>query len=47
MKQLYYELKNNAYDVRIMWCLLVITIIILLTIIVQNTHDELEIARIA
>jgi len=43
---LYYNMKNNTYEVTIMWCLLIVTIILLLSLLIKDAHDEIETERV-
>lgn len=46
INNLYFNMKNNAYEVTVMWCLLIITIILLLSLLVKDANDEIETQRI-
>src|SRR5437868_9475849 len=44
-RTLFFNIKNNTYEVTTMWCLIVTTIIILLLILIKGLDDEAETER--
>lgn len=39
---IYFKIKNNSYEVIMMWCLIIVTIILLLSLLVKGIEDETE-----
>jgi len=46
LNKLFFQIKNNNYEVTIMWALLIITIILLFFYLVDEANDEYETLRI-
>lgn len=43
---IYFNIRNNHYEINIMWCLIIVTIIILISLVIKDAHDELEAQRV-
>jgi hypothetical protein len=43
---LYFYIKNNSYEVNVMWCVIVFTILLLLSLVVREAKDEAETLRV-
>lgn len=46
MSYLLFEIKNNNYEIFIMWFLLISTILLLLCLLVIDVHDQDEVYRV-
>lgn len=46
LNNIFFNVRNNTYEVTIMWCLLVITIILLLSLLLKDANDEIETERV-
>lgn len=43
---IFFNIKNNPWEISIMWCLIVTTIIMLLSLVVKDSIDEEETLRV-
>jgi hypothetical protein len=43
---LYFRIQNNTYELTIMWCLIITTIILLLSLLAKNANDDVETLRV-
>ena len=46
LNNLYFNVRNNTYEVNVMWCLLIVTIILLLSLLLKDANDEVETQRV-
>lgn len=46
LNNVFFNIKNNTYEVTIMWSLLIITIILLLSLLLKDANDEIETERV-
>ena len=46
LNNIFFNVKNNTFEVVVMWCLLIVTIILLLSLLLKNANDEEETLRI-
>ncbi len=46
INNIFFHIKNNTYEIYVMWSLLVITILLLLSLLVKDSNDDLETNRI-
>lgn len=42
---IFFNIQNNTYEVSLMWCLLVTTIVLLLSLLIRDADDEAETLR--
>lgn len=45
VNKMYFNIKNDNYDILIMWFLLVATIILLLSLVISDADDKFETER--
>jgi hypothetical protein len=46
LNKIFFNIQNNSYEIKIMWCLIVTTIILLLSLLLTNANDEEETLRV-
>lgn len=42
INNIFFNIKNGSYEVNSMWCVLIITIFLLLSLLIKNANDEEE-----
>lgn len=43
---IFFNIKNNTYEITVMWSLVVITILMLLSLLIKDTTDDVETNRV-
>jgi hypothetical protein len=46
INNIFFNIKNGTYELTIMWCLIITTIILLLSLLIKDANDELETERV-
>jgi hypothetical protein len=46
LNSIYFHIKNSSYEISIMWCLIITTIILLLSLVIKDAEDEEEVLRV-
>lgn len=46
LNNIYFNIKNNTYEVSVMWCLIITTIILLLSLLIKDADDLVEAKRV-
>lgn len=43
---IFFNIKNGSYEITVMWCLLIITIVVLLSLLIKDADDKAETERV-
>jgi hypothetical protein len=46
INRMFFNIKNDSFEIMIMWFLLIITIVILLSLVISDIDDRLETQRV-